>query len=100
MDDKSDVLSFIQALPERWVSVAEIRSVSRTARRYTDADEETIRTVHYLLADSLVALGAAGQIRDESILVSGTTYAPLEGHDRLRSNVPALRCQRAGDRIR
>lgn len=47
------------------------------------ADEETIRTVHYLLADSLVAPGAAGQIRDESILVSGTTYAPLDGRDRL-----------------
>lgn len=47
-------------------------------------DEETIRTLHYLLADSLVALGAAGQIRDDSILVSGTTYTPLEGNERLR----------------
>jgi Fic family protein len=47
------------------------------------ANEETIRTLHYLLADSLVAPGMAGQIRDESITVSGTTYAPLEGRDRL-----------------
>ncbi|MHB8812375.1 MAG: Fic family protein [Steroidobacteraceae bacterium] len=47
------------------------------------ADETTIRTLHYLLADSLVAAGAAGQIRDESIRVSGTTYAPLEGRERL-----------------
>ncbi len=47
------------------------------------ANEQTIRTVHYLLADSLVAPGAAGQIRDESILVSGTTYVPLDGRDRL-----------------
>jgi hypothetical protein len=47
------------------------------------ATEETIRTLHYLLADSLVAPGMAGQIRDESIAVSGTTYAPLEGRERL-----------------
>src|SRR5207244_10091929 len=46
-------------------------------------DESTIRTLHYLLADSLVAPGAAGQIRDESIRVSSTTYAPLEGRERL-----------------
>jgi hypothetical protein len=47
------------------------------------ADEVTIRTLHYLLADSLVAPGAAGQIRDESIRVSGTTYAPIDGRVRL-----------------
>ena len=46
-------------------------------------DEATIRTIHYLLADSLVAPGLAGQIRDESIRVSGTTYAPVEGRERL-----------------
>jgi hypothetical protein len=46
-------------------------------------NEETIRTLHYLLADSLVAPGMAGQIREDSIAVSGTTYAPLEGRDRL-----------------
>jgi Fic family protein len=46
-------------------------------------DENTIRTLHYLLADSLVAPGAAGQIRDESIRVGGTTYAPLDGRERL-----------------
>ncbi|MCV6628067.1 MAG: Fic family protein [Cellvibrionaceae bacterium] len=46
-------------------------------------DEECIRTLHYLLADSLVAPGAAGHVRDEGIGVSGTTYAPLEGKERL-----------------
>ena len=46
-------------------------------------DETTIRTLHYLLADSLVAPGAAGQIREDSIRVSGTTYAPMDGRDRL-----------------
>jgi hypothetical protein len=48
-----------------------------------EASEETIRTIHYLLADSLVAPGAAGQLRDESIRISGTTYAPIEGRERL-----------------
>jgi Fic family protein len=37
------------------------------------ADEDTIRTLHYLLADSLVAASAAGQIREDSVRVSGTT---------------------------
>ena len=54
----------------------------RSAERL-QADEVTIRTLHYLLADSLVAPGAAGQIRDESIRVSGTTYAPIDGRERL-----------------
>lgn len=47
------------------------------------ADETTIRTLHYLLADSLVAPGAAGQIREDSIRASGTTYAPIDGRERL-----------------
>jgi hypothetical protein len=47
------------------------------------ADETTIRTLHYLLADSLVAPNAAGQIREDSVRVSGTTYAPIDGRDRL-----------------
>ncbi len=47
------------------------------------ADETTIRTLHYLLADSLVAASATGQIREDSVRVSGTTYAPIEGRDRL-----------------
>ena len=59
-----------------------ISCLVRNAERL-QADEVTIRTLHYLLADSLVAPGAAGQIRDESIRVSGTTYAPLDGRERL-----------------
>jgi Fic/DOC family protein len=45
--------------------------------------EETVRTLHYLLADSLVAPGLAGQIREDGVAVSGTTYSPLEGRERL-----------------
>jgi hypothetical protein len=54
----------------------------RNAERL-QVDGVTVRTLHYLLADSLVAPGAAGQIRDESIRVSGTTYAPIDGRVRL-----------------
>lgn len=35
------------------------------------------------MADSLVGPGLAGQFRDDSIAVSGTPYAPLEGRERL-----------------
>jgi DNA-binding transcriptional ArsR family regulator len=47
-------------------------------------NEVTIRTLHYLLADSLVAPGVAGQIRGDSIRVSGTTYSPIDGRERLK----------------
>ena len=54
-----------------------IRYLVKNVRTLTP-DEETIRTLHYLLSDSLVAPGVAGQIRSDSIGVTGTTYAPLE----------------------
>ncbi|HEX4049312.1 MAG TPA: Fic family protein [Steroidobacteraceae bacterium] len=47
------------------------------------ANEDTIRTLHYLLSDSLVAPELAGQIRSEGVRVSGSTYSPLEGKERL-----------------
>jgi Fic family protein len=59
-----------------------IRYLVHNVRSVTP-NEETIRTLHYLLSDSLVAPGMAGQIRSESIGVTGTTYAPLEGRERL-----------------
>ena len=60
-----------------------IRYLVQNVRSLT-TNEETIRTLHYLLSDSLVAPGMAGQIRSDSIGVTGTTYAPLEGRERLR----------------
>ncbi|HWG70292.1 MAG TPA: Fic family protein [Steroidobacteraceae bacterium] len=59
-----------------------IRYLAQNVRSLTP-NEETIRTLHYLLSDSLVAPGMAGQIRSDSIGVTGTTYAPLEGKERL-----------------
>ncbi len=59
-----------------------IRYLVQNIRSLTP-NEETIRTLHYLLSDSLLTPGMAGQIRSDSIGVSGTTYAPLEGKERL-----------------
>jgi Fic family protein len=59
-----------------------IRYLVQNVRSLTP-NEETIRTLHYLLSDSLVAPGMAGQIRSDSIGVTGTAYAPLEGKERL-----------------
>jgi Fic family protein len=59
-----------------------IRYLVQNVRSLTP-NEETIRTLHYLLSDSLVTPGMAGQIRSDSIGVTGTTYAPLEGRERL-----------------
>lgn len=46
-------------------------------------DNDNIRSLHYLLADGLVAPGMAGQLRDEGVRISATTYMPLEGRARL-----------------
>lgn len=59
-----------------------IRYLAQNVRSLTP-NEETIRTLHYLLSDSLVAPGMAGQVRSDNIGVTGTTYAPLEGKERL-----------------
>ena len=63
-----------------------IRYLVQNIRSLTPT-EETIRTVHYLLSDSLVPPGMAGQIRSDSIGVTGTTYASLVA-DLVRSLVP------------
>jgi Fic family protein len=62
-----------------------VQNVEKLALR-----DETVRTLHYLLADSLVAPGMAGQIREDSIRISGTTYAPLEGRERLSRLLTAV----------
>ncbi|HEY4215234.1 MAG TPA: Fic family protein [Steroidobacteraceae bacterium] len=59
-----------------------IRYLAQNVEKLT-VSEETVRTLHYLLADSLVAPGLAGQVREDGVMVSGTTYSPLEGRERL-----------------
>lgn len=66
-----------------------IRYLSQNVARLA-LNEETIRTLHYLLSEGLVAPSLAGQVREEGVLVSGTTYAPLEGRHRLSRLLAAL----------
>ncbi|MBU2709281.1 Fic family protein [Zooshikella marina] len=51
---------------------------------------ENIQTLHYLLADGLVAPGAAGHIRQDAVRVSSTTYMPMEGQQRLTAQLEKL----------
>lgn len=48
-----------------------------------NVDVDAIRTMHYLLAEGLVPAQNVGQIRDEGVRITLTTYAPMEGHQRL-----------------
>jgi hypothetical protein len=59
-----------------------IRYLAQNAQELTP-DEAPIRTSHYLLADCFVAPELTDQIRNDGFLVSGTTYLPLEGRERL-----------------
>ncbi len=47
-------------------------------------NEQTIFTLHYLLADGLVEPGYAGKIRDHWVRISGSSYIPFEGRNRLK----------------
>jgi len=42
-----------------------------------------IRSLHYLLADGLVPSGTAGQVREDAVRISGTTYTPIENSAKL-----------------
>ncbi len=44
---------------------------------------ENIRTLHYLLSDSLVATTDAGNVRRDTVRVSSTTYIPIDNRDKL-----------------
>lgn len=51
--------------------------------RISSNNSENIRSLHYLLADGLVPAGMAGNLRDEGVRISSSTYMPLEGRSRL-----------------
>ena len=72
-----------------------IRYLAQNAPQLTP-DEDTVRTLHYLLADGLIAPELAGQIRNDGVMVSGTTYVPLEGRQRLAGHLHSL-LKQAGD---
>ncbi|MDR3624537.1 MAG: Fic family protein [Chlamydiales bacterium] len=60
-----------------------IRYLVDNARRLT-INTETIYTIHYLLADSLVEPKYAGKVRDHGVRIGGSTYIPFEDSKRLQ----------------
>jgi len=57
--------------------------------------EETIYTLHYLLADTLVEPKYAGKVRDHGVRIGGSTYMPFEDPKQLQ-----LRLSRIIDKAR
>ncbi len=51
-----------------------------------DVSEESIRTLHYLLSDGLVLPQDSGQIRRDSVKISGSVYIPLDNLERIQRN--------------
>ena len=45
---------------------------------------QTIRTLHYLLADGLVEAKYAGKVRDHSVRIGGSTYIPFDDPKQLQ----------------
>jgi len=56
----------------------------------TNIKSENIKTLHFLLAEDLVPLGEAGNIRQSSIRVSVTTYIPIDNYQRLQKNIEKI----------
>lgn len=60
---------------------------------------DNIRSLHYLLADGLVARNHAGQIRSDPVRVSSSVYIPLDNQHRLEQQLALIadKAQRIGD---
>lgn len=54
-----------------------------------------IYTLHYLLADGLVAPKNAGHVREEGVRISSSTYQPLENPEHLTKRLDTI-CKKAG----
>lgn len=52
-----------------------------------EATSDNIRTLHYLLAEGLVAPGEAGNLRSDGVRISSSTYIPWEGKARLEQQL-------------
>lgn len=51
---------------------------------------DTILTLHYLLADSLVDWKHAGKVRDHGVRIGGSAYIPIEGQKYLQSQLERI----------
>lgn len=58
--------------------------------RMIELSEESIRTLHYLLSDGLVLPKDSGNIREEEIKISGSTYIPLGDRSRIERVFSAI----------
>jgi len=63
-----------------------IRYLVDNASKLT-VSEETICTLHFLLADGLVESRYAGKIRDHGVRIGGSTYIPFEDKKQLQSRL-------------
>ncbi|MFM2317430.1 MAG: hypothetical protein E6Q84_03545 [Thiothrix sp.] len=55
-----------------------------------ETSSDTIRSLHFLLADGLVMPQDAGQIRRESVRVSSSTYLPIDNPERLSQQLELI----------
>ncbi|MBA2367741.1 MAG: Fic family protein [Candidatus Protochlamydia sp.] len=60
-----------------------IRYLAESASRL-DISEQTICTLHYLLADGLLEARYAGKIRDHGVRIGGSTYLPFVEKNQLK----------------
>lgn len=66
-----------------------IRYLVETASQ-TETNTQTINTLHFLLADGLIETEHAGKLRDHSVKISGSAYIPLEGPDKIMSQLKKI----------
>jgi Fic family protein len=55
-----------------------------------DISEQTVRTLHYLLADGLVVARSAGHLRDYGFRIGGSVYLPFEDKNNLQLRFDTL----------
>lgn len=55
-----------------------------------EVNQQTISTLHYLLADGLVETHYAGKVRDHGVRIGGSTYVPLENPQQLQAKLQRI----------
>lgn len=71
-----------------------IRSLIDSAAKQDEINLELLRTLHYLLADSLIETGYAGHVRDYGVRISASSYIPLENKTLLEQHLMTI-CSKA-----
>jgi Fic family protein len=66
-----------------------IRYLVSNAGRLT-VSIETVLTLHYLLADTLVDWKHAGKVRDHGVRIGGSAYIPIENHKHIQRQLARI----------